>query len=346
MTTAKIAELAGVSRGAVDKTIHGRPGVRPEVRERILRVIAETGYLPPKERRRPAPAEPSRIYTVAALIPRLTNPYFVALRARLEEAARALPGLRLEIYPCDTADVLSMLSLLNVLAARGVDGLLVRGVRSARLRDRLNALALPVIFLDSDVPGADRLCLVGEDCYKSGRLAASLLAKSVGFAGQVAVFTGMPEVTSHQQRLAGFLDVIRCHYPDISIVGEYYTRDQGAIAYDRASHVLSEFPDLRGVCNLAGCSSEIGRALFEQRQKRAVCLVCYNTAGDVADLIRKEIVTFSISIRPRAQARLLLGTMHAYLTAGTRPPSDRLTVPVSIALDENIDSLAEDFGPL
>ena len=43
VTINKIAELAGVSRGVVDKVIHGRPGVRPQVRERVMQVIRQTG---------------------------------------------------------------------------------------------------------------------------------------------------------------------------------------------------------------------------------------------------------------------------------------------------------------
>lgn len=343
MTTSKIAELAGVSRGAVDKTIHGRPGVRPEIRARILQVMEETGYIPLKERKI---STPDRIRTVAAIIPRLTNPYFVALKARLEEVCRTLPGLQLEVYPCDTTDIAGMLRLLDALAARGVDGLLLRGVTSRRLREKLNTLALPVLFLDSEVPGADRLALVGEDCRKSGRIAASLLAKSIGGAGKVAVFTGMPEISSHQERLEGFLDVLRSRYPAIQVLEPVYTLDRSAIAYERAGHLITEHPDLRGICNLAGCSGEIGRAIFEQRHDRTLPLVCFNTAGDVTDLIRKNIVTFSISIRPHEQARLLLRTMHDFLTQGTRPAEDRLYVPLAIAFDENIDSLIEDFGPL
>lgn len=60
ITTQRIAELAGVSRGAVDKTIHGRPGVRADVRRRILQVIQETGYVSPQERKRAQAAHPVR----------------------------------------------------------------------------------------------------------------------------------------------------------------------------------------------------------------------------------------------------------------------------------------------
>lgn len=344
ITTTKIAELAGTSRGAVDKTIHGRPGVRDEVRQRILQVIEQTGYVPPKERR-PLP-RPRATKRVAVVLPRLTNPYFVVLERNMEQIARTLPGLLLEFYHCDTTDIGGMAAVLTRLKQRGVDACLFRGVRSTRVREALDALGKPVIFMDSEVPGAQRLCMVGEDCRKSGRIAASLLAKSIGYAGQVAVITGMPEVSSHEQRLEGFLDVIRSDYPEIEVVERLYVQDQSAIAYDRTCRLLAEYSALRGICNLAGCSGEVGQAILENRRRRAVCLVCYNTAGDVAALIRKGIVTFSISIRPREQARILLETIHAYLYEDRPPAESWLKVPISIALDENIDSLTEDFGEL
>lgn len=343
MTTEKIAALAGVSRGAVDKTIHGRPGVREEVRQKILRVIEETGYIPLGERQR-REREPGAPKTVAVILPRLTNPYFVVLKRSMDDLCRAIPGLSLAYYPCDTTDIGGILAVLETLEARPVDAFLFRGVRSRRVRDRLNEMARPVIFFDSDVPGAERLCLVGEDCVKSGRIAASLLAKSIGGSGQVAVITGSADITSHRQRLEGFLEVMRTAYPDIEVVAQLYSQERSVIAYEQTGKLLSEQPGLAGVCNLAGCSGEIGQAILEQRRNRTVRLVCYSTASDVAALIRKGVVTFSISLRPREQGRIMIETINTYLTRGVRPASDFIKTPISIALDENIDSLTMDFG--
>ena len=83
MTTSRIAELAGVSRGAVDKTIHNRPGVREDVRQKVLQVIAETGYVPLSVRK--ASVQPSKTFRVAAILPPLTNPYFAALKRHMDE---------------------------------------------------------------------------------------------------------------------------------------------------------------------------------------------------------------------------------------------------------------------
>ena len=46
LTLEEIGKLAGVSRATVSRVINDHPNIRTEVRERVLRVIAETGYQP------------------------------------------------------------------------------------------------------------------------------------------------------------------------------------------------------------------------------------------------------------------------------------------------------------
>ncbi|MHA0857211.1 LacI family DNA-binding transcriptional regulator [Paenibacillus sp. CMAA1364] len=45
-TLESIAGIAGVSRGTVSRVINGLPGVRPTVREKVLDIIEQTGYVP------------------------------------------------------------------------------------------------------------------------------------------------------------------------------------------------------------------------------------------------------------------------------------------------------------
>lgn len=46
LTIRQISKLAGVSRSTASRVLNERPGVRPEVRERVLRIILEHGYEP------------------------------------------------------------------------------------------------------------------------------------------------------------------------------------------------------------------------------------------------------------------------------------------------------------
>jgi LacI family transcriptional regulator len=46
LTLKEIAELAGVSRSTASRVLNDHPGVRPEVRERVLQVIREQDFRP------------------------------------------------------------------------------------------------------------------------------------------------------------------------------------------------------------------------------------------------------------------------------------------------------------
>ena len=85
ITIRKIAELAGVSRGTVDKVVHDRAGVSDEVRAQVQKVIDESGYkLPtrkPKEIIQQVEPE-TELSCGSAFRPRLTNPFFEKSHSR------------------------------------------------------------------------------------------------------------------------------------------------------------------------------------------------------------------------------------------------------------------------
>jgi LacI family transcriptional regulator len=46
ITLKEIAKIAGVSSSTVSRVINNRPGVRPETRERVQKIVREYGYEP------------------------------------------------------------------------------------------------------------------------------------------------------------------------------------------------------------------------------------------------------------------------------------------------------------
>lgn len=341
MTIRKIAELAGTSRSAVDKVIHDRPGVSEAVRQEVLRVIEQTGYVPLHERRTAGAPNP-RVHTVAVFLPPLNNPYFQALKRGMDSMAEEIPALRLEYRYFDPANVDGMLAELRRLEQQDISLYLIRGIRSSRLRECLNAMGRPVIFVDSVVPDAERLCFIGEDCYRSGRLAASLLGKTVPPRGEIAVIGGSPHIAGHKLRMDGFFDVLRTHCPDLRVVEQLSSEDQGVLAYQRTLRLLDEHPGLCGICNLAGHAGEVGQAIIDRNRQNTVKLVCYNITGDVAALIRRGIVQFAISLAPYQQGQLCMKVTSQYLLRDIVPPQDFIRTPVSVVLDENVEALLEE----
>ena len=51
ITLRQIAKLAGVSLTTASRVINDKPGVKPEVRERVLQVVSEFGYIPDQDAR-------------------------------------------------------------------------------------------------------------------------------------------------------------------------------------------------------------------------------------------------------------------------------------------------------
>src|ERR1051326_5378105 len=89
LTIEHIASLAGVSRSTVSRVLNNHPGVRPDVRERVLQVIHEQNYVPQAAARSLASARTS---TIGLLIPRsaafsLADPYIALMIRAVSEAA-------------------------------------------------------------------------------------------------------------------------------------------------------------------------------------------------------------------------------------------------------------------
>nr|MBN1229879.1 LacI family DNA-binding transcriptional regulator [Anaerolineae bacterium] len=91
LTLEQIGELAGVSRSTVSRVVNEQPGVKAEVRERVLKVIAETGYQPNPAARSLA-GQRTRI--IGLVIPEtaqilFTDPYFPRLIQGIAQACNA-----------------------------------------------------------------------------------------------------------------------------------------------------------------------------------------------------------------------------------------------------------------
>lgn len=92
LTLEKIGELAGVSRSTVSRVINNHPNISTEVRERVERVIAETGYRPNRAARSLAS---NRSNTIGLVIPNIVNavftdPYYPRLTQGISAACNRL----------------------------------------------------------------------------------------------------------------------------------------------------------------------------------------------------------------------------------------------------------------
>lgn len=99
LTLEKVGKLAGVSRATVSRVINNHPNISPEVRERVQKVIADTGYQPNQAARS---LVSNRSQVIGLVIPNVVqavfaDPYYPLLTQGISAACNQL-GYTLALF--------------------------------------------------------------------------------------------------------------------------------------------------------------------------------------------------------------------------------------------------------
>jgi len=100
-TIQMIAELAGVSRGTVDRVLNNRSYVKAEVRERVLRIANEQGYVTPREAHLREQQGARKPLTLGVLLPSwgFGHQFLEEVQTNLSEMAEDVQGGYVCNYP-------------------------------------------------------------------------------------------------------------------------------------------------------------------------------------------------------------------------------------------------------
>lgn len=168
VTIQKIAELSGVSRGTVDRVLHGRPNVNPMIREKVVRAAEKLGYQPP------VPPKSADCRQAAILIPQWTDGHFNRqIVSGIRKALRYIadPAFVLTEQPLRTMTMQELLRAMDEQISSGVDGLIIRAENTPEVPRRHRASSAArrdVITYDADVRTA-AVCARGQDLVRAGR---------------------------------------------------------------------------------------------------------------------------------------------------------------------------------
>ena len=341
ITIQQIAEMAGVSRGTVDKVLHDRPGVSAQVRNHVQQIIAASGYQTPGHRRA-SNSKNISLPHIAVMMPRLGNHFFEDVQEGMRSVLESYEDYeqRIQFYFYDNLQINSPLSILDYLEKQPCDAIIIRGMQSRKLHERLQqfyARGVTVFLMDSEMEEAPRQLYIGPDNRRGGRMAASLLAKSIGRKGDIAIISGSRQVSGHKRREEGFRRLIETAYPRIQILESVETLEQGAIAFEETRRILQDYPQLRGIFVAVSCAGDVVRAVLESA--RPVRIVAYNFTDDVCSLITAGFIDYTVGVLPRSFGRLVMNSAIQYLTQNRIPKKKSIESPLFIGMDQNIDQI-------
>lgn len=334
-TIRSIANMCGVSRGTVDRVLNNRPYVKPEVRERVLRAVRKSGYVHPSAAT-PSPAAAH----IGFLVTQWESDYFRQQTERgISRARRHLrPGeLSLTVETMDSRSDGEYLRRMERLLATGVNGIILNAADNVLLRtatDDLAARGIPVVTYNSDLATSRRICHVGQDLVKSGRIAAGLLARLIGPQGNVFTVTGNLEFSSNSVRVDSFYN----YMAEMGI-----TRDRLALAecferydltYQAVLDALRRDSRLRGIFmsteSVPACLDAIKKANLPHR----VHVVVNDMTPPAVRGLKSDVIDFVVEQDFAAQAYEAILVMYALLAHDRKPKSSVRYVETSIYTKE------------
>jgi ribose transport system substrate-binding protein len=196
---------------------------------------------------------PAERLTIAWIPKALNNPVFDLGRAgalqRAEElTAAGSVAVEVLVYGSVAADAAEQARVVEDVIARGVDAIAISCNDPTACIDPIRKAVeagVPVMTWDSDSPGSPRFTYLGVDNYRGGQMAADLLVRAMGPAGQVALLTGVPGADNLEQRRQGFFDRL-ADYPAIEVVTTVACNDDINLGVQVVEEVMQSYPTLDG----------------------------------------------------------------------------------------------------
>lgn len=341
-TIETIAQMAGVSRGTVDRVLNHRPHVRPDVREKVLLAIAETGYLSPREVHQRELGNAAAPLHLGVLLSneRETQFHEEVLRG-IEQARRELEAaaVRISVSSCKTDLPQEAIELLAELLAQGANGLAVCALHDRSVTEYLFELSkrgIPCVTFNSDLPESGRLCFVSQDIRKTGRVAAELMSKCVRPSDRILAAVGNLKFDGHCQRLMGFRERLE----ELGYAGERIsvveTFNDYSTTVSAVSEAISRYPDLRGVymanLSISGCAEAVRTA----GKRGEIHIVCHDINDGIRRLLKEGLVDFTIPQDFMQQGYAPLMILTDYLRKGKMPDSRQFGGRIQILCAENL----------
>ena len=337
MTTIKeIADLAGVSRGTVDRVLNNRGAVSPKTAEKIMDIVRAMDYRP--NRAGITLAAQKKKYKIGVILFSENNPFFDEVMEGVRIKASELQDYGITTLPRRVEfDAEAQLAAVDELLGEGIHGLMLAPYNHMRIQEKIDELVklqIPVVTVNTDIDGSRRLAYVGSDYFQGGCTAAGLFALMTSGTVDLGIITGSSNVLCHTERIRGLRHVLEQTYPRIRIARILENHDDEFESYTLTRQLLEEYPHLdavffaaAGVCG--GC-----RAIRESGCHPKV--ITFDEVPTTLEMLKDGIISATISQQPVRQGSRSLDILFEYLTSGILPEQEQNFVELSIKIRENI----------
>lgn len=335
-TIKEIAELAGVSRGTVDRVLNNRGEVNAETAARIMEIVKALDYKPNKAGL--ALAARKKRYKIGVILFSENNPFFDEVMDGVTAKA-----LELEDYGISTItkrvefDLTAQLQAMDEFIAEEIHGLILAPYNHEKIREKIDEITdmqIPVITVNTDIEGSKRLAYVGTDYFQGGRMAAGIFGLMMKDNTELAIITGSSNILCHSERIRGFREVLDNDYPNIQIAEIAENHDDEFESYALTKKILEKYPKISALFFTAAGVTGGCKAIIESR--KSVKVVTFDELPAILTLLKEGIISATIGQQPFKQGSKSLNILFEYLTSGNIPEQEDCIVDLTMKIKETV----------
>lgn len=337
-----VADKAGVSTGTVDRVIHNRGRVAPEVKKRVLAVIEELGFEPNHLASALAKKKDTRII---ALLPQQQNElYWEAPVKGIHSAQESLQifGVNVETRFFDLADVNDFLVKATELLEAPPHGILLAPVFLKEGKEFLKNCKdqnIPTIIINTDIETADYLSYIGQDSFQSGVLGARLLDFGLN-PGATVLFLNLTKSPTNAQHLVakelGFRHYFKEHAAEkqLTIIKKSFKNfDQKAQLQAWLDQLMKDHPKLSGIF-FTNSRAHIAIDCLEDNSSKRIKIVGFDLISPNIQYLKEDKINFLINQNPEVQGFRGITNLVNYLIKKETPELQQY-LPLDIVVKEN-----------
>jgi ribose transport system substrate-binding protein len=264
-------------------------------------------------------ANDDTVAVVGLLFPTLYDPNYVSVQIGAIETASRL-DVELIVRHADSNSQVQ-LDQVEELLALGIDALILVPVDSATVNSAAGVAArngVPVITVERRLNSTAVVSHITPDNIAGGEMAAVFIAEQIQERGQVVELTGVPSISTAQERASGFAEALS-EYPDIFMVSSTTADFDQNTARRVFRELLRTNP---GIDAVFAHNDEMALGAIEAAEDAGlgdIVFVGFDATNDAITAIEEGRMTATIAQQPTEMGRLAVETAMKVLNGESVP---------------------------
>lgn len=332
--------MAGVSIGTVDRVIHNRGKVSPQAREKVMQILKQFNYKPNLLARS---LSRSKKIKVAILTPESGHDeYWKKTSEGLSHEMEKWGHHRVifSVFQFDLVNHQHFANQLGTAIQQQPDGIVLAPIHYQESHDLLADLAskMPLALFNSNMADLKPLTFIGQDLFKSGRVAANLVHKNSAKPGEILIIH-TDEDLADSPHLKEKEDGFRNYFNEID--GSYFVVKSLVISdkendYDSVlNHAIT--PSTVGLFITTSNGTSLVSQAVEKLGRSDLIIVGYDLLENNVRFLKNGVTSYLINQNPHLLGSTALSYLLENLLNNKTVPNQEL-FPIDIVTRENVDS--------